>query len=90
MFETTAATHTSGTTVYWGVGADTENLWNQLRNQWESDLHRMFLTDGAEGERRRHQEQIMFLKGQIEEFWRMQYISQPSPRIILGQRVMGL
>lgn len=88
IYETTAAAHTSGTTVYWGVAVDTDALWGQLRNQWESELHRMFLTDGSEGERRRHQEQIMYLKGQIEDFWRMHYTPQPVHRIALGQRVM--
>ena len=87
---TTAATHTSGTTVYWGVGVDAESLWGQLRDQWEIELNRMYLVHGADGERRRHQEQIMFLKGMVEDFWRTKYISQPSPKMNLGPRVLGL
>lgn len=90
LYGTTAASHLAGATVYWGVAVDSQALWGQLRDMWELELHRLYLTDASEGERRRHQEQASWLAQRITDFWKYHYISQPDPQFVLGSRTIGL
>lgn len=89
VFDTATDAHSIGANVYWCVGVDNAALWEQLRNQWEINLHRMYLTDASETEKRRHQEQIMYLKGLVDDFWARGYISQPSPKFVMKGRGMA-
>lgn len=86
---TTASTHAISQTVYWGVAVDTVSLLDQLRNQWEAELHRYYLTDGSDTEKRIHQQQITYLDQKVQQFWMTGYVTQVPVIINLGRRALG-
>lgn len=85
-YDTSAGSHVLGDTVLWGVAVDQPQVWNVIDLLWEIELHRFFLTQAAQEERRRHQEQIMWLDGQVKDFWQKEYVSQVTPSFVLGER----
>lgn len=85
---TTAATHTSGTSVYWGVGCHRADLFGQMYTYVRGFLHGLFLTDGAESEKTHHERQAMFYGDQAKMFWRG-YVPNRKPRMRLGREAVG-
>lgn len=85
---TTAATHTSSTSVSWGVGCHRADLFGQLYNATRSFLHALFLTDAADSERTHHERQAMYYADMARGFWRS-YVPNRKPKMRLGREAVG-
>lgn len=85
---TTAATHTSTTSVYWGVGSHRGDLYGQLYNHCRGFLHGLFLTDGAESEKTHHERQAMYYSDMATRFWRG-YMPNRKTKLRLGREGVG-
>jgi hypothetical protein len=85
---TTAATHTSTTSVYWGVGCHRTDLYGQLFNHCRGYLHGLFLTDGAESEKTHHERQAMYYSDMATRFWRG-YTPNRKTKLRLGHEGVG-
>ena len=75
-FSAWAAAHDSAGTVYWGVAVDDGAMYRQLTNQIVSDMHAMYLHDGAEKERANH-ERLMNYYQQMADRQLREYVGQP-------------
>ncbi len=82
---TTATSHTSSTSVYWGLGVLREDLWSQLEQQCLANLHGLFLTNAAPQETQNHIFQVRYYEQLAEEFWRS-YVPPKAPKLLLGRR----
>jgi hypothetical protein len=88
-YSTTAASHTSSGTVYWGVVVDDARMYRQLADQMRADLHALYLTDGAEHERANHERLMSFYQGQADKQLAL-YVGQPKDtRMLLTRSVIG-
>ncbi len=85
---TTAASHTSTTSVYWGVGCHRSDLYGQLYNHCRGFLHGLFLTDGAESEKTHHERQAMYYSDMANRFWRG-YTPNRKTKLRLGREGVG-
>jgi len=85
---TTATTHTSSTSVSWGVGCHRSDLFGQLYNATRSFLHALFLTDAADSERTHHERQAMYYADMARGFWRI-YVPNRKPKMRLGREAIG-
>lgn len=86
--DTTAAGHNSGVSVYWGVAAHRQDLFDQLRNQTIYRLHALFLTNASPQETEQHVFQARFYKQLADEFWRG-YTGPRSPKMLLTLQGIG-
>lgn len=68
--DTTAASHNSSTSVYFGVCSPNMALWQLLTNQTMAFLHEMFLTNAAPTERDMHERMMMYYDGKVAQGWR--------------------
>jgi hypothetical protein len=85
---TTAASHNSATSVYWGVGAHRNDLYGQLYNHVQFYLHGLYLTDAAESERAHHERMSLFNMQRAEEYWR-RYTPARKTKMRLGTGGIG-
>ncbi len=86
---TTAAAHTSGTDVFWGVAVDDVRLYQQLYDQMRAYLHELFLTDASSQERGHHERQVSFYQQRADNFWKRYSVSYQR-KIKLNARGMLL
>lgn len=87
-FDTTAASHTSTASVYWGVAVHRDDLYIQLLDQASAHLHSMLITDGAAHEMEAHQWNLRYYQQRADEFWR-RYAPARSPKMVLGRNAIG-
>ncbi len=83
VYGTTAASHSSGAAVEWGIAMPSPDLIEVLGYQVAGYLHRLFLSDGSAQERAQHERMTAYYDGQIQMFWR-KWIPR-KPRIRLGE-----
>lgn len=88
LFNTTAASHNSAVEVAWGIAADTRDLFNQLYNYVQAELHGLFLTDGAEQEQAHHERMRLHYLDLADRFWTT-YAPARAPKIRLDRRGVG-
>lgn len=86
---TTAATHTSGATVYWGIAAHRPDLFNQMYHQAWANMHNLFLQDASPKEIEHHTFQLRFHQQMADEFWK-NYVPNRTGRMRLSQAGIGL
>mgnify|MGYP007073181607 CR=1 FL=1 len=89
MYDTTATSHTSSTTVYWGIAADSVGLFGQLQDQTMFHLHELFMTDASARERSHHGVMMKLYMDKADNFWKT-YAGNVdrSPRLILQRTRM--
>lgn len=85
---TTAATHSSGADVLWGVGAHRPDLYNQLYDYVRGYLHGLFLTNAAEAERAHHERLSLYYTQQADMYWR-RYVPNRKTKLRLGREAVG-
>jgi hypothetical protein len=87
-FDTTAATHNSSTTMYWGVAVHRADLYEQLFHQACAYLFGLFLTEGSAQEREQHQFNMRWHQQEAHECWKL-YTPSHSPKFILSREAIG-
>lgn len=88
LFSTTAAEHTSGAAVAWGVGVDTMDLYQQLQYHMSAELHGLFLVDAAEQERAHHERMRLHYLDLSDRFWAA-YTPARAPKLRFDRRTIG-
>ena len=83
LYASTAATHTTTTSVYWCVGAGDLRFFSGLYDQIRANLHQMFLTNGAESEKRIHEKMMVKLEQAANQKMSMIAPEHPAPRMRL-------
>lgn len=86
LYGSTAATHNSGSSVYWCVGVDTPELWRVLYDQWKGCLAEMFLQDGGTHERAAFQQNLGYYSQLAANFFATYSASRKSQSIRLNQK----
>lgn len=70
VYGTTAASHTSGDNVAFGVAVHRDDLFVQLYNAVRAGLHEMYITGSAESERAHHERMTMYYRDLATAYWR--------------------
>lgn len=86
---TTAASHNSSDSVYWGVAMDTENLTGQLVDATLSFLHQMKLINQNTAEAEHYEKGMLFYGQRATQFWRG-YVPSRKPVIKLARQGIGV
>lgn len=86
---TTAATHTSGTSVYWGIAAHRVDLFTQLYEDTLAAMHNLFLQDASPKEIEHHTFQVRYHQQVADEFWR-KYTPNRPPKMRLSRAGIGM
>lgn len=86
---TAAATHTSSTSVYWGIAAHRQDLFNQLYESAMAAMHNLFLQDAAPKEIEHHTFQVRYHQQVADEYWR-RYIPNRPAKMRLSRAGIGL
>lgn len=87
--DTTAASHLTGASVYWGIAALRDDLYNQLLDQVTFKMHALYLTNASPQETEQHVFQSRLYKQLADEFWRG-YVPPRKPRMLLTRQGKGL
>lgn len=90
LYGSTAATHNSGSTVTWCVGADTLSLYQLLYNQARSILAQMPLFGGSTKERAEYEKLMGYYQQLADEYWQRYAPARPSTSIRLNRKVFAL
>lgn len=88
LLGTTAASHTSGTTVYWGIAADNTSLYQQLSDNVLHFLMRFWLFNMSSRESAMYEKQMLFYQDQAMKYWK-RYAPRRGPRFILTLQGTG-
>jgi len=88
LYETTAASHTGATAVYWGVMAQRQDLYDQLQDQATAKLHALFLTNASPQETEQHVFQTRYYQQLADEYW-ARFTPARSPKLILSRQGIG-
>lgn len=86
---TSAASHTSGVSVAWGVAEMREDLFFQLSSQVYANLHNLFLTNASPQETQNHIFQVRFYQQMADEYW-SRFTPIRHPKMRLSRRGIGL
>lgn len=86
---TTAATHSDGDAIEWGVFMTDGRLAEQLRNQVASKMHELFLTDASPHELDTHKWIMRWNQDKVRMFWRT-WTPQRQAKMRLSRRGVGL
>ena len=70
LANTVAAAHSTGATVNWAIGVPHMALFENLRDQACAYLHEMFLNDGSQRERSKHESMVSYYQQKADGFWR--------------------
>lgn len=81
-YNTTAATHAAGVSVYWGVAFESPRLLGALYDLMRASLHAMYLTDGAEKETRVHEKLMNYYQQKGLQTLMTTAPSLPAPRLM--------
>ena len=85
---TTAALHSLGDTVTWGVAMDSPALLNALYDGTRIYLMQMWLSNPSSRETAQYEKQLVLYQDQLEKFWKG-YKSSRQPRMRLSRQVIG-
>lgn len=88
QYGTTAAGHSTGDDVEWGVAADDLRLYNQLYDAVRANLHALFLTDAANQEGGRHGVTMDAYRQRADMFWRT-YAPRRRTKLVLDRMALG-
>lgn len=86
---TTAATHSNGANVTWGVAAHRQDLLQQLYDQARAYLHEMYLATAGEQERDLHERMVSYYQQKSDLYWR-RYVPVKMPRIVIDRRMVPI
>jgi len=87
-FGTSAATHNTGVSVYWGLAVHRQDLYEQLLAECMAYLHQLFLNLAAATEKETYQWNMRYWKQQADDFW-VTYYPAFSPKMKPSLRGMG-
>lgn len=90
LYGSTAATHNSGTSVYWCVALDDLRLHAMLLDGWKAYLHAYYLQDGGTKEISRHEKALGLYEQKIANFWAGYHPVRKATPISLNQRAFAL
>lgn len=85
---TTAASHTGGATVTWGIAMDNEGLLRQVLDQARAHLMEMWLSNPSSRETAHYEKQMVYYQGRADAFWR-RYVSKRPTRFTLSRMGVG-
>lgn len=88
LFGTTAASHSSGISVYWGVVADDTGLYQQLSDNTLHFLMRFWLFNTSSREAGQYEKQMLFYQEQANRYWR-RYAPKRGPKLKLTVQGTG-
>ena len=88
LLGTTAASHTSSTSVYWGVAADDTGLYQQLSDNTLHFLMRFWLFNSSSRETGVYEKQMLFYQDLANRYWR-RYAPKRGPRMVLTLQGTG-
>lgn len=80
-YNTTAAAHSNGASVEWGIAMPSADLLEVLGYQVAAYLHRLFLSDGSAQERSQHERMVAYYDQQALLFWRKWMPRKPRIRV---------
>lgn len=87
-FGTTAASHNTAVSVYWGVAVHMQSLFEQLMAEAMAYLHQLYLNLAAVTEKETYQWNMRYWKQQADDFW-MTYVPAYSPKMVPSLRGFG-
>lgn len=85
---TTAASHSPGSSVTWGVAMDDNGLLRQLIDQTRAHLMEMWLSNPSSREVAHYEKQMVFYQQRADAFWR-RYVSSRPTRFRLSRMALG-
>lgn len=88
LFNTTAASHTTSDTIYFGVAVDTPRLFQQLENQAKAFLMEYYLTNSSSRETNHYEKQMVYYQDRADMFWKG-YVSPRKTRMTLSRMAYG-
>ena len=88
LLGTTAASHDSGASVYWGVAADDTGLYQQLADNTLHFLMRFWLFNTSSREAGQYEKQMLFYQEQANRYWR-RYAPKRGPKLKLTMQGTG-
>lgn len=88
LLSTSAAQHLSGVDVEFGIGANTQELYIQLRHYILSYLHGLYLNDATDQEQAHHERMRLHYLDLSNQFWRT-YTPPRSPKLRFDRRTIG-
>lgn len=86
LFGTTAATHTVGSTVTWGVAVHRTDLYAQMQMRCLVYLMALKLNNAAPTERMNYRDQMLYYEQKAQDFWRG-YSPMWQPRLKLMRQL---
>lgn len=84
----TAASHSSGDSVEFGMAAPETRLWTQLQDQARALLHSLSLSEGPGQEMDHHRWAMQWHQQRADDFWKS-YTPDVRPRLRLSRRATG-
>jgi hypothetical protein len=84
----TAASHTLGDTVTWGVAMDTPALLNALYDATRMYLMDLWLMNTSSRETSQYEKQLVLFQDRVDKFWRG-YRPARAPKMRLSRRAIG-
>lgn len=85
LFSTTAASHSSTPSIYWGIGVDDTRLWEPILDGAISRLHYIMIHRGTQDDRLNHEKIMGYAADRVDKFWkRSGYVPLKGPRIKLS------
>lgn len=88
LYGTTAASHSSTPSIYWGVAVDDTRLWEQLSDAIVARLHYQQIHRGTQDDRSNHERIMGYAQDRADAFWRRTgYVAQFRPKFLLHRSV---
>lgn len=84
VFNSTAASHASGSAVDWGIAMPEPSLVEQLMDQVAANLHLMYLQMGAAADQAVHERAASWYQQRADLYWRRHAPRAPGVRIARG------
>lgn len=88
LFNTTAASHTTADTIYWGVAAESPHLYRQLELQAKAHLAEYYLMNSSSRETQQYEKIAVLFQQQADNFWKSYTVQRPM-RITLSRQAYG-
>lgn len=88
LFDTTAASHTTSDTVYWGVAVDDVRLFQQLMDQVRAFMMEYHMMNSSSRETTHYEKQMVYYQDRADSFWKS-YVPSRKPRMRLTRMAYG-
>jgi hypothetical protein len=85
---TTAAAHTSGVSVYWGIATHRLDVYQHMQIDVMASANELFLSRAAPEEREHHVFMVRYYKQMSSEFWR-KFTPSRASKMILARGAIG-